>query len=496
MKGTEPARIRLGVRRTFWMTASATAVLACTLLVVAPQVLAQNRTRDSDRAIAILRDVFNFVRQNYVNAADADTDRLLTGALTGMLQAVGDDHTKFLDEDEIDELNDMTIGEFGGVGLYLSRADDGVLVIEPFVGSPAHAAGIMAGDLIVAIDGTEAGTLDEKGVVSRLRGSPGTDVRVSLVRAGVETLEVTVTRQLIEVPTVRHAVIEPGIGYLRVSPQFTSKTPDRIRDALRDLEGRSGSLILDLRGNRGGLFSAVVEIADLFLDAGTIVQTRSRVASENQQFTATRRATLVDHGTPIVVLIDSLSASAAEILAGALKDHERAYLVGQQSYGKGSVQQVMRIEDDRAVKVTTSRYLTPDGTRIDGVGVMPHRITEPTLSEDEQEALGEFGRSRLLILFALEHPEPTEADIGTFLVQLGQSEFDLEERLVRRQLARTIARIHRRTPIYDLTNDASLIEAVRLLRTGEVSADSFPDDVQPNVPDSAAAELPHGGWSG
>ena len=496
MKGTEPARIRLGVRRTFWMTASATAVLACTLLVLAPQVLAQNRTRDSERAIAILRDVFNFVRLNYVDASAVDTDTLLAGALNGMLDAVDDVHTKFVDRNEIDELNDMTAGEFGGVGLYLGRADDGVLVIEPFVGSPAHAAGIMAGDLIVSIDGTEAGSLDEDGVVSRLRGSPGTDVRVSVVRAGIETLEVTVTRQLIEVPTVRHALIEPGIGYLRVGPQFTSKTPDRIREALRDLEGRSGSLILDLRGNRGGLLSAVVEIADLFLDAGTIVQTRSRVESENQQFSATRRATLVERDIPIVTLIDGASASAAEILAGALKDHERAYLVGQQSYGKGSVQQVMRIEDDRAVKVTTSRYLTPDGTRIDGVGVLPHRVTEPKLSKDEQKTLDEFARSKLLVRFALEHPEPTEADIARLLVDLEQSEFDLEEQLVRRQLAHTITRIHRRTPIYDLINDPSLIEAVRLLRTGEVSVDSFPENLQPEVPDSAAAESPVGGWAG
>ena len=495
MKGTEPARIRLGVRRTVWLTVSATAVLACTL-VLAPQVLAQNRTRDSERAIAILRDVFNFVRLNYVDAAAADTEKLLEGALNGMLDAIDDPHTRFFDQDEIDELNDMTTGEFGGVGLYLGRADDGVLVIEPFVGSPAHAAGIMAGDLIVAIDGADAVTLDEDSVVSRLRGSPGTDVRVSLVRGDIETLEVTVTRQLIEVPTVRHAVIEPGIGYLRVSPQFTSKTPERMREALLDLEGRSGSLILDLRGNRGGLLSAVVEIADLFLDTGTIVQTRSRVESENQQYTATRHATLVAPDLPIVVLIDGVSASAAEILAGALKDHERAYLVGQQSYGKGSVQQVMRIEDDRAVKVTTSRYLTPHGTRIDGVGVLPHRITEPRLSEDEQDALGAFARSKLLIRFALDHPQPTEADIAALLADLEQSEFDLEEHLVRRQLAHTITRIHRLTPIYDLVNDTSLIEAVRLLRTGEVGADSFPDDARPGVPDRAAAASPAEGWSG
>ena len=488
MKGTEPDQTRLGFRRAFWMTASVATLFVCALLVLAPQVLAQNRSSESERAIAILRDVFEFVRRNYVDADAANTDQLLKGALKGMLEAVDDPYTEFVDQDGIDKLNDMTTGEFGGVGLYIDTVDDGVLVIEPFPGSPAHAAGIIAGDLIVAIDGTQAGGLNEAGVVSRLRGSPGTDVHVSLIRAGSETLEVTVTRDLIEVPTVRHALIEPEIGYLRVSPQFTSKTPDRIREALSDLQGRSRSLILDLRGNRGGLLSAVVEIADLFLDSGTIVLTRSRV---------------IDPDLPIVVLIDGESASAAEILAGALKDHERAYVIGQESYGKGSVQQVMRIEDNRAVKVTTSRYFTPDGTKIDGVGVLPHRITEPKLSDDDQKALEKLGTSELLIRFALEHAEPTEAEIGELIAELKSShpylrgtDVVLEEQMIRRQLARSIARIHRQTPIYDLVNDPSMIEAVRLLRTGEVSADSFPDDAKSEVPDSAAADSSPGGWSG
>ena len=503
MKGTEPGQTRLGFRRAFWLTASVTTLFACALLVLAPQVLAQNRSSESERAIAILRDVFEFVRRSYVDADAAGTDQLLKGALKGMLEAVDDPYTEFVDQDGIDKLNDMTTGEFGGVGLYIDTVDDGVLVIEPFPGSPAHAAGIIAGDLIVAIDGTQAGGLNEAGVVSRLRGSPGTDVHVSLVRAGSETLDVTVTRDLIEVPTVRHALIEPEIGYLRVSPQFTSKTPDRIREALSDLQGRSRSLILDLRGNRGGLLSAVVEIADLFLDSGTIVQTRSRMESENRDYTATRRATVIDPDLPIVVLIDGESASAAEILAGALKDHERAYVIGQESYGKGSVQQVMRIEDNRAVKVTTSRYFTPDGTKIDGVGVLPHRITEPKLSDDDQKALEKLGTSELLIRFALEHAEPTEAEIGELIAELRSShpylrgtDVVLEEQMIRRQLARSIARIHRKTPIYDLVNDPSMIEAVRLLRTGEVSADSFPDDAKSEVPDSAAADSSPGGWSG
>ena len=225
MKGTKPDQTRLGLRRAFWMTASVITLFVCALLVLAPQVLAQNRSSESERAIAILRDVFEFVRRNYVDADAAGTDQLLKGALKGMLEAVDDPYTEFVDRDGIDKLNDMTTGEFGGVGLYIDTVDDGVLVIEPFPGSPAHAAGIIAGDLIVAIDGTQAGGLNEAGVVSRLRGSPGTDVHVSLVRAGGETLEVTVTRDLIEVPTVRHALIEPEIGYLRGQSSIHQQDP-------------------------------------------------------------------------------------------------------------------------------------------------------------------------------------------------------------------------------------------------------------------------------
>lgn len=507
MQEPELKRPRLGIRRAFWTTVAVSAAFAGTLLVLAPQAPAQNRTRESERAAAILRDVLDFVQRNYVDAADADTDLLLTGALQGMLQAIDDPYTTFVDRDGIDDLNDLTTGQFGGLGMYIEEVDDGMLVIEPFAGSPAQAAGIESGDLIVSVDGTDIGDLNGADAVARLRGPPGSEVRVSLVRAGGRTLEVTVTRELIEVPTVRHALIETGIGYLLVS-QFTNRTADRVREALHDLGGRLRSLIVDLRGNSGGLLSAVVEVADLFLDEGTIVKTRSRVESENQDYPATRRATVVGRDLPVIVLIDGRSASAAEILAGALKDHERAYLIGQRSFGKGSVQQVMRIESDRAVKVTTARYFTPDGARIDGVGVAPHRITEPELSRDAHYTLDRFGMSELLMRFALEHPEPTEAEIRQLLADVGEADIggacpgdldpataadclEVDERMVRRKLARAIARIHRQTPIYDLVNDPSVIEAVRLLRTGEVTARSFPVDVSPAASDSVAADLAH-----
>lgn len=495
MKGAEPERSRLSQRRIFWTAAAVTVASTFILLVLAPQVLAQDRSRESERAIAILRDVLEFVSLNYVDDIAADPESLLDGALAGMLKAVDDPYTTFIDSDEIDGINDLSAGQFGGVGLHIRMINEGVLVVAPIASSPAYAAGIAAGDLIVGIDGEDAAGLNSSDVVSRLRGSPGTDVGISLLREGNVRIEVTVTRELIEVPTVRHAVIDPQIGFVRVS-QFTSKTPDQMREALANLDSRSRSLILDIRGNPGGLLSSVVEIVDLFLSSGTIVTTHSRVDSSNRKYSATRRATVVDADLPIIVLIDGETASASEILAGALKDHERAYLVGQKSFGKGSVQEVMRIEGNRAIKVTTARYYTPKGDKIDEVGVQPHRVTEQPLSRDEKKELDRLDRSGLLRKFALDNPKPAETDVKRLLGDVVKAEIMLGEQLIRRQMVRTIARVHPQAPIYDTDYDPSVIEAIRLLRTGEVSATSFPDEPDPGVTSNASVDPRSPGRSG
>lgn len=495
MNGFTPERTRKGGRRAYWTAAVMATASTFIILVLAPQAPAENRSRESERAIAILHDVLDFVSRSYVDASTADTETLLEGALEGLLEAVNDPYTSFIDSEEIDGLNDLSTGEFGGVGLHIREVDDGVMVVTPIEGTPAHAAGITAGDLIVGIDGENASGLDNAGVVSRLRGLPGSDVIISLLRSNSVRLEVTITRAMIEIPTVRHTVIHPDIGYMMVS-QFTSKTPNRVREALSDLKDHSRSLILDLRGNPGGLLASVVEIADLFLDSGTIVTTRSRVRNENREYTATRRSTTVNANLPIIVLIDNTSASASEILASALKDHERAYLIGEQSFGKGSVQQVKRIEGDRAVKVTTARYYTPLGTKIDEVGVQPHRMTEPPLNQAEEEQIGNLASSELLRRFALDNPNPTETDLQRFIEQIAQDYYGVDEQLIRRQIARAISRIHPHAPIYDLDHDPSMIEAVRLLRTGAVTADSFPDDLESGTSTSASIELRSGKRSG
>jgi len=238
--------------RFFRTIAAVTAVITFILIILAPPLLAENRRRDSERAIAILRDVLNFVNSNYIDAATADTETLLEGALDGMLEAIEDPYTSFINSEEMDSLNDLSTGEFSGVGLHIRKVDKGVIVVAPIDGSPAHAAGISAGDLIVGINGEDAVELNSTDVVSRLRGEPGTGVTISFLRSSGVRLEVTITRELIEVPTVRHTLIKPDIGYVIVS-QFTSKTPNRVRGALIELNERGQSLILDLRGNPGGL---------------------------------------------------------------------------------------------------------------------------------------------------------------------------------------------------------------------------------------------------
>lgn len=475
MNGSPATMNRPHRHRFFWTTAAITVAITFILIMLAPQLLAENRSHDSERAISIIRDVLNFINLNYVDATTADTETLLEGALDGMLEAIEDPYTSFINSEEMDGLNDLSTGEFGGVGLHIRKVDNGVMVVAPIDGSPAHVAGISAGDLIVGIDDEDAVELNSADVVSRLRGAPGTSVTISLLRSGGAQLEITVTRTLIEIPTVRHALISPEIGYVIVS-HFTSKTPNRVREALIELNESAQSLILDLRGNPGGLLSSVVEVADLFLDSGIIVTTHSR--SEDQEYVASRQATIGDNDLPIIVLIDSSSASAAEILAGALKDHARAYLIGEQSFGKGSVQQIKHIEGDRAVKVTTARYYTPAGSKIDGIGIHPHKITEPELSKAEEEKLHNLGRSGLLHRFAADNPKLTNPALLRLMDEVAQEYYEFSEQLIRREIMRIISRTDPQAPIYDLNHDPSMIEAVRLLQTGSTIFDSLSDHLE------------------
>ena len=468
-----------------WTRRARTVVLSAVLLLllsVPPQAMAQEDEEEARQLAGMFAEVFEFVLENYVDETRLDPELLIEGALDGLFEALDDPYSSYIRPDEVPEITDLTRGEFGGVGMYVAaHRDGGVEVISPIEGLPAHRAGVRAGDVIVAIDGESALEFAVSDIISRLRGAPGTPVSITFRRHDTITFEVAIERAMIEVITVRHALIDDSIGYLRIS-QFTRLTPERVTESVRELDGATG-LIVDLRSNPGGLLSAVVQVADFFLPSGVIVSTRSRVEAENQIHRASPHTTLVDAGLPIVVLIDRGSASASEILAAALGESGRAYLLGEQTYGKGSVQQVRHF-DERAVKVTTSHYLTPSGASLDAVGVTPHQeLAEPELSDEEKEALKELFDSGRLRAFVRRHPDPSPAQTATFIDELQQSEVELPGRLLRRLVREEVVRRMPDPPVYDLQFDLVLQEAVRLLRQGLVPA----HDVQQLLAPAAAA---------
>ena len=475
----EPSKPTPWTRRA---RAAALSAVLMLLLSVTPQAMAQEDEEEARQLAGMFAEVFEFVLDNYVDQTRLDPELLIEGALDGLFEALDDPYSAYVRPNEVAEITDLTRGEFGGVGMYVAaHRDGGVEVISPIEGQPAHRAGVRAGDVIVAIDGESALEFEVSDIIPRLRGAPGSSVAITFRRHGTITFQVAIERAMIEVVTVRYALIHDSIGYLRIS-QFTRLTPERVKQALREFGGASG-LIVDLRSNPGGLLAAVVQVADFFLASGVIVSTRSRVEAENQTHRASQHTTLVDSELPIVVLIDRGSASASEILAAALRESGRAYLLGEPTYGKGSVQQVRHFEQ-RAVKVTTSYYLTPSGTSLDAVGVKPHReLAEPEQSEEEKAALEELFESGRLRAFVRRHPDPSAAQTATFIDELQQSGVALSGRLLRRLVRDEVVRRMPAPPVYDLHFDLVLQEAVRLLRQGLVPA----HDAQQLLAPAAAA---------
>jgi len=450
--------------RTLWIVVTAFLAAVIVLLSFAPRVLAGNQEAETQRLLSTFFEVFRFVQENYVDEEKVDPKNLVDGALRGMFEALDDPHSAYLSAEEMRDLDDTTMGRFGGVGLIISKIDRGVEVVAPIEGTPAYRAGVNAGDLIVAVDGESVVDLNIDEVLSVLRGEPGSSVTMTIIRGKTLRFDVRLVRDMIEVPTVRQDMIPGGIGYLRII-QFTPLTVDRVEETLHQFaDSAYSSLIIDLRSNPGGLLSAVIDISDFFLSKGPIVSTRSRVASENHVFYASTRNTLVPADLPIVVLIDRGSASASEILAGALQDTGRATIMGEKSYGKGSVQQIKRV-GDAGFRLTMSRYYTPLGKNIDKIGISPDvPVQEPELSEEEEQALSRVIEEELIKDFLSRYPDPTDANIDSFEKELADKDIRLDDRYVRRLIRNELNRTNNNPPVYDLEFDLVLQEAVRYLQ--------------------------------
>jgi len=336
--------------------------------------------------LRVFAEVFGRIKNDYVEPVD--DRKLLNYAIEGMLSGL-DPHSAYLDEDDYRDIRAGTSGQFGGLGIEVGMENGFVKVISPIDDTPAQRAGVLAGDLIIRLDEkpVKGMTLDD--AVKLMRGKPGTKIKLTIVREGEDKpIQITVERDIIKTVSVKYRMLEPGFGYVRIS-QFQARSPEDMLTGIGALKRKTGNglkgLVLDLRNNPGGVLNAAVAISDAFLTSGTIVYTEGRIRDSQLRFKAAPDDVL--EGAPIVVLVNGGSASASEIVAGALQDHKRAVIMGQETFGKGSVQTIVPVNERTAVKLTTARYFTPNGRSIQAEGIVPDiQLGNVRLTRGEEQA--------------------------------------------------------------------------------------------------------------
>lgn len=358
--------------RDFSRLISATAFVVSSSLLIPISAQAQSNQADllplPLDEVRMFTEALDRIRMAYVEEIDDKT--LLENAIKGMLSGL-DPHSAYMAGSDYDVLQETTTGEFGGLGIEVGREDGYIKVISPIDDTPADRAGIEAGDLIIQIDNIPLRQLQPEEAAQKMRGEPGTEVTVTIAREGMEPFDLTIVREVIAINSVRSRMLEPGYAYLRIS-QFRVNTGEDLESEIAELLEEHGELkgmVLDLRNNPGGVLQSSVRVVDSFIDQGRIVYTEGRLEGNDMEFFATINTIAPE--LPLVVLINNGSASASEIVAGALQDHGRAIIMGTQSFGKGSVQTVLPLDETRAIKLTTSLYFTPSGRSIQAQGITP-----------------------------------------------------------------------------------------------------------------------------
>ncbi len=365
-------------------TALATGILIGALAVKPWQVVAQATPDDAKtyEQLRLFSTVFERVRESYVEPVE--DEKLIESAINGMLSAL-DPHSSYMNAEQFQDMQVQTRGEFGGLGIEVTMQDGLVRVIAPMDGTPAAAAGIEAGDLISAIDDQPVMGLSLNDAVDKMRGEVGAKIKLTILRGEQEPFDVTLERAIITIKSVRWELEDGNIGYVRIN-SFSENTDEGLRDAVEQLRSATkdklAGLVLDLRNNPGGLLDQAIAVSDDFLEKGEIVSTRGRHTDETQRWNA-EPGDLIG-GKPLIILINAGSASASEIVSGALQDHRRALILGVKSFGKGSVQTILPIPGHGAMRLTTARYYTPSGRSIQAKGIEPDILVEPAKVEKLQ----------------------------------------------------------------------------------------------------------------
>ena len=352
---------------------------------------AENAVQLPIEDLKIFAEIFGKIKSDYVE--DIDDSQLLNDAIKGMLDGL-DPHTVYLDPESFREMNIDTHGEFGGLGLEVTMENGVIRIVAPIDDTPAHKAGLKSGDLIISMDGVQVKGLSLGESVSLMRGKPGSEIVLTIVRKDrPEPFEVTLKRAIIQLESVRAELLETGFGYVRVI-QFQIGTATSLRQQLARLAREAGTalkgLVLDLRDNPGGVLDGAIQVSDTFLRDGLIVSTRGRAEDSEVTFSASPKDYLND--APLVVLVNGGSASASEIVAGALQDHGRALILGTTTFGKGSVQTILPMLNGAALKLTTARYYTPNDRSIQATGITPDVVSQP--AESSQTPDGDASRLR------------------------------------------------------------------------------------------------------
>jgi carboxyl-terminal processing protease len=402
-------------QRKSWLVAAGLALLLAVLLSGGGGVEKVAAVpKESYEGLETFTNILAIVQKNYVD--EVETKQLIEGAINGMLAAL-DPHSAYLTPDLYRELQVDTKGSFGGLGIEITNRNGVLTVVSPIEDTPAYRAGVKAGDQILKIEGEFTKDMTLVDAVKKMRGPKDTKVTLTLKRENLpELFDVTLTREIIKIQSVKSRMLEKGYGFIRVT-QFQERTDDDLERALKRLDREAGGLqglVLDLRNDPGGLLTQAVKVADLFLDSGLIVYTDGRLENQKQKYFAHKPGTWADF--PMVVLVNSGSASASEIVAGALQDQKRALVLGTPTFGKGSVQTILPLDDTAALRLTTARYYTPSGRSIQATGIVPDIVLEQTTMVAKAERPGPVLREADLPRHLKERdgkgrpeaPEPTE----------------------------------------------------------------------------------------
>ncbi len=471
-------------KKVAWLNTAIFALILLVAVIFIPQSAPaypdaeENDNKSSsvdDRNIKMLEYVYKLIKEKYVD--EVDSELLYRGAMEGMLNTLDDPHTVYIYTDTMfgQDLQDTTEGKFCGIGVHITKQPVStperpayVEIASPIEDTPGFKAGLQSGDYITEIEGEPTEDMTMEDVLNKLRGREGTDVTIKILRGKNMEFDVTITRAIIEVPTVKSAKIGKDIAYIRLI-SFNPNSSRRLSEALKDLESKGCTkLIFDLRNNPGGLITSSVNVSSIFLDSGVVVSTKGRVPGSNSERRVKRFIDKAPKDMPIVVLINQGSASASEIVAGALKDYKRAYIVGTRSYGKGSVQDITRLTQKEEVKYTIAKYYSPSGANIDKIGIMPDlEVLPEKFTAKEEEQANKLLKTSEIPDFTRSKKKLSRAEMLQFAKKL-EKKYNIRAKLILKLIKIEYNRSHA-SPVVDLYDDPQLQKAIELLRTKNVN---------------------------